>query len=366
MKLSHSKLSSILTCPMSYYLSYEMGISPKDEKPALAIGSAVHWGIEHNTEDLTEYYKDKGLFKNKDSYTKDQLLSEAMIHGYLKHKNDIFDKLLTYKGEKLTLVEESHELYVNAKLKSFLYQNDHDFVGIIDLLLLTNKGFIIVDYKTSSMIPDWNNYLEQIYKYIFLLKSNFPEIPILKIAIINIRKTGIRQKKSENTSEFFNRLKFEYELNDEEYVNYHEYAESDIDKQLLDDYIRNLSKMADTAQMITDSKTYYINFGAAVSQYGKSQYYDIFYKTPNAEVLYKISDTIFDEDENALLSSRDCVDIDMQCIDKKNILNKFELFKSERQSHLDFDKSKFELYLKLKYVTNDELLKKYWLTFSHI
>ena len=76
MKLSHSKLSTILSCPMSYYLSYEQGIALKDVKPALSIGSAVHYGIEHNTDDLTEYYNKSAGFKSRDNFTRDQLIAE--------------------------------------------------------------------------------------------------------------------------------------------------------------------------------------------------------------------------------------------------------------------------------------------------
>lgn len=57
---SHSKLDTILNCPMSYYLRYVQGISPKKDKPAFEIGSAVHWGIEHDTYDLIDYYSEKG------------------------------------------------------------------------------------------------------------------------------------------------------------------------------------------------------------------------------------------------------------------------------------------------------------------
>ena len=88
MRLSHSKLSLLLNNPMEYYLSYRMGISPKFEKPALSIGSAVHWGIEHDTEDLTEYFGDKN------DYGRDQLMAEAMVHGYRFHKKEIFDEVL--------------------------------------------------------------------------------------------------------------------------------------------------------------------------------------------------------------------------------------------------------------------------------
>ena len=59
MKLSHTKLQTILECPMTYFLNYKEGIKLKEEKSALAIGSAVHWGIEHNTDDLEEYYNEE-------------------------------------------------------------------------------------------------------------------------------------------------------------------------------------------------------------------------------------------------------------------------------------------------------------------
>ena len=234
MRLSHSKLACILNCPMTYYLNYVQGIQTKVEKPALAIGSAVHWGIEHNTEDLTEYFKNNGTFKQGDNFTRDQLLAEAMVHGYLKHKDDIFEKMLKdpITGEKVEMLEEMHEIFLDAKLPSKLGE-EHKFVGIIDLLLLTDKGFILVDYKTSTYVPDWNNYLEQLYRYIFELKCNFPDTPILKIAIINVRKTGIRQKKNETEFEFLQRMKFEYDINDEEYVNYHEFLPEDLDENYI-------------------------------------------------------------------------------------------------------------------------------------
>ena len=91
MKLSHSKLNLILTCPMSYFLNYKQRISLKTQKTALEIGSAVHWGIEHNTEDLTDYVSETSkYYGNTPGYNKDQVLAEAMIHGYLKHKDSLW------------------------------------------------------------------------------------------------------------------------------------------------------------------------------------------------------------------------------------------------------------------------------------
>lgn len=349
MKLSHSKLSTILNCPMSYYLSYIEGISPIHERPALGIGSAVHWGIEHNTEDLTEYFHSE-----ESAYTREQLLSEAMVHGYLKQKDKIFDQLLTYKDEKLELIEESHEVYLTAQI------NDDEFVGIIDLLLLTNKGFIIIDYKTSSSEPDWNNYLDQIYRYIFLVNSVFPEIPVIKIGIINLRKTAIRQKKTENNFEFLNRLRWEYELADDSYIKYYEYAYESLDKQKIDDYIANLKVMCKTADIIDKEKLFFINYGAANGVYGKSDFWDIFYKTPDAYLLYKISDKSIVDGE--VVDSRPCVPIDMMVTEHNNVLNHYEKFKEIKSVYKDDDM--FLDYVHNNFVYDNDLLVNYFELFS--
>lgn len=365
MKLSHSKLSCILTCPMSYYLAYEVGLYKKQEKTALAIGSAVHWGIENDTIDLSEYWKTHGSFKQGDTYTREQILAEAMVGGYMKYKEELFEKLLVdpKTGEKLELLDETHEIYLTGNLKSKIVEEGHKFVGIIDLLLTTDKGFIIVDYKTSSSYPNWDDYLEQLYRYIFELKCNFPDVPIVKIAIINIRKTGIRQKKNETDFQFTQRMKFEYDVNDDDLVNYHEYLPEELNPAFIEDYINNLSKMADTAQTIVNSKLFYINYGAAKNQYGRSDWWDIFYKTPGAEVLYGISDKIWDSDEDKFVNFRDCVAIDMRVIDTDNVLNKYSHFKQHLIETHAQSKEEFFEELAEEHLVDKNLLETYWLTF---
>jgi len=363
MKLSHSKLSLILTCPMSYYLNYKQGIKLKDEKAAFAIGSAVHWGIEHNTEDLTDYYKEKGIFQS--DYGKDELLAESMVHGYLKHKDELFKDLLQDLEEpdkQLELLEEIHELEITAPLKSNKYKEPHEFLGIIDLLLLTNKGFIIVDYKTSSQTPDWDKYLEQIYRYIFLVKHEFPDIPIYKIGIINLKKSMIRIKKDENNESFLLRLRREYDIN-EDLINSHIFIRQDLDEQLINDYIENLSNMADMAQFIDENEAYYINYPNAMGIiYGKSDYYNIFFNTQDCYILYKIKDKTLDEDGN-ILTERDCLPIDMKVIKSKNVLNHYDMFIEKYPVDLT-DKEAVFNYFKKNFITDDYLLEKYWELFE--
>lgn len=365
MKLSHSKLSKIMSCPMSYYLSYEVGIWPKLEKEAFGIGSAVHYGIEHNTANLSEYF-------GNIQYGKAEQLSEAMVQAYLDNKESIYEELLKCPetGEKLELLDEIHEIYVTGKLPSKIKdQTHHDFIGIIDLLLLTNKGFIIVDYKTSTKEPDWDGFLDQIYRYIFMTRSEFPDVPILKIGIINIRKSGIRKRKTENDSDFLNRLHWEYKSNPQEYVSYHEYPQNTIDTVMLNDYISNLSIMADVAQNIVDGRHFFINFANAKNVYGKTDFYDIFYKTPDAYVLYQIVDEVYDIDEEKFVDKRPCVDIDLLCSTPEyyKVLNKFEKFeklfvKFFDESNLTISKDIFFKELSNNYIIDKSLLELYWLT----
>lgn len=372
MNLSHSKLQTILSCPMTYFLNYKEGIKLKIEKSALAIGSAVHWGIEHDTDDLEPYYNEEGSFKQRNAYTKDEILAEGMVHGYLNHKEEIFKEILAdpETDEQLELLDEQHELTLTAPLKSYKYEQDHEFLGIIDLLLLTNKGFVLIDYKTSSTTPDWDKYLDQIYRYIFLLRHNFPETPVVKIGIVNLKKAGIRQKANENNDAFLRRMKMEYELNDENYINTHMYNRNELDDTLIDNYIQNLSYMADTAELIDTNKLWFINFANANGQYGKSPYYDIFYHNPDAYILYKIRDTIFDEYEEKIVKERDCVPLDMRVIDGNvKVLNKFDIFKEEVNVLFKDNKPiKDQLFgeLKKKYATDDSLLEKYWETMEKV
>ena len=370
MRLSHSKLDLLLSCPMSYYLSYELGIQPKVEKTALQIGSAVHWGIEHNTEDLSQYFKENGSFGQAKGYSNEQILAEAMVHGYLKHKDTLFDEILKddETGERLQLLEEQHEFYITGILPSIKHpEQPHDFVGIIDLRLKTNKGYIIIDYKTSTFEPEWEKYLDQIYRYYFMSETREPDIPVYKCGIINIRKTGIRQKKDEAEVAFINRIKKEYDITADCLVKLHMYTKDEITRKHIDEYVENLSKMADTAQMIVDNKAFFINYGAANGQYGKSPYWNIFYHVENSYNLYHISDFLFDEESGTFIYDRDCNKTDMRVIDTFNIINKFDKFKKCRDELDMLDDENFLLELISSGCLFDEdLIIQYFVTYNEL
>lgn len=372
MRLSHSKLNTILTCPMTYYVVYKMGFMPKEEKAALRIGSAVHHGIEYSTDNLDDFYKN-ATFTQSVEYTQEQELAESMVYGYLKHKDEIFANILLDEetGETLELLDEQHELDFVVPLKSLVKNNqDHEFKGIIDLLLLTNKGFIIIDYKTSSQKPDWDKYLEQLYRYIFMIETMFPDVPVYKLAIINLRKAGIRQKKTENEIEFRKRLRLEYELNEDEYINYHVYSKDNLDKQLMEDYILNLRRAADFAEYIDTTGSYYLNYGNLTTVYGRSEWWDIFKRTNGAYVLYDIKDMVAmynpETKQYEIETKRNARQIDIDAVFEKNVINKYEQFKTQVLAYYsinnEVDKDNTFEYLRKNFKVDDELLDMHWTT----
>lgn len=374
MHLSHSGLQLLLTCPASYFLSKKQGISLKKEAKALQVGSAFHWGCEHNTEDLKGYLDEIDPFQNLyNDFTKEVALATGMVHGYLKKKESIYKQILkSYEGEELTLVEEFHELDLLCELPSIRFKKDHEFHGIIDLLMLTDKGWIILDYKTSSMRPDFDKYLDQVLRYCWMVEQKFPEMPIYKVGIINVRKTGIKQRQGENEENYAMRIKREYDFDDCDLIEYHEFKPEDFEKSKMDLYIKNLSRMADFAQEIEDNNFWFINYGNAVSVYGKSEFWDLFYKTPDCKYLYKVYDPMFNTDLGEMSNYRDATDLDINCLEVLNPLNHYETFK-EAFNKLPMSQAPALVlaqaeacritclkYCKEHYTTDDELLNRYW------
>ena len=367
---SHSKLNTLLNNPAEYYLYYVQGIQPKIEKTALSIGSAIHWGLENQTSDLQPYYNEKGSFAQWNNYTDEQCLAECIVEAFLKRQKEVIDDILKDDEtlEILDVMSVERELRLTGHLDSKLYPDGHDFLGIIDLLILTNKGFILIDYKTSSRDVEWKSYKSQLFKYDFLLQYNFPEIPLYKVGIINLKKTGIKRKKGESDIAFRQRIREQY-IVDDTLINWHCYSKAEFSVEELNHFKEDLSGMLDVGRGIVENQLFYTNLSNIQGMYGESQYADIFYHRDDAWYSYIIKDTIYDLDEQAMLSKRNCEDIDMLVLTNKNVLNKYNLFKSAADKIFSINKSttKQQLFDELKenYICSDKLLEQYFITMEH-
>lgn len=370
---SHSKLTLLITDPMSYHVKYECGIKPAQKKEALSLGSAVHWGLQNGTADLDGYYhpEDVAAGEVPAEYTDEQGLAEAMVQAYLDNKEWVFDEILTDKdGSRAELLEdEMHEITLSSPLSSYTHPKEpHNFIGIADLILRTDRGFILIDYKTSSRDPDWSKYLEQIYTYVWMLRTNFPDTPVYRIGIVNLRKSAKKRHVNESAKDYYARIKQEYLDDPKSKIVVHMYdPDTDLDERFVKSFIENLSREADAGEIIVNNKSYFINYDAQTA-FGKSDYYDIYYGTPDAYTLYNIKDTILGDDGKVTTADeggeRPCNQLDIDSIEDETVLNKYEVFKSEviRITDLlpEFSKEAVTKALRKRWRFDDDLIDEYW------
>lgn len=368
MKFSHTKLTSCINNPMDYNLNYKIGMHIKEKPKYFSVGSAMHWGFENSTEDLTPWFQENGTMEQQVNYSPEQEQAEAMCHGYFHNLDKIMDEVLKDydTGERLQVIEEFHELELTSKVQSLNNPElEYEFMGIIDLLILTNKGFIIEDYKSSSEVPDFEKYLDQIYRYKYLLNYVFPDTPVYKIGIINIVKSKIRKLQNENDTQFRLRWKRQYEDYPNRLINVHQFESSKLDQKAFDEYILNFRREMDLAYAIDANNLYYINYDNAKAPY-KSEYYDIYFKESNAYLDYSIRDTILDPDNGVLAARRDCVPSDMEIINKNNVLYNYKQYEKERIDNINLDEEMFRILMLSKYVISEELLDLYQATFEFV
>lgn len=368
MKFSHTKLTSCINNPMDYNLNYKIGMHIKEKPKYFSVGSAMHWGFENSTEDLTPWFQENGTMEQQVNYSLEQEQAEAMCHGYFHNLDKIMDEVLKDydTGERLQVIEEFHELELTSKVQSLNNPElEYEFMGIIDLLILTNKGFIIEDYKSSSEVPDFEKYLDQIYRYKYLLNYVFPDTPVYKIGIINIVKSKIRKLQNENDTQFRLRWKRQYEDYPNRLINVHQFESSKLDQKAFDEYILNFRREMDLAYAIDANNLYYINYDNAKAPY-KSEYYDIYFKESNAYLDYSIRDTILDPDNGVLAARRDCVPSDMEIINKNNVLYNYKQYEKERIDNINLDEEMFRILMLSKYVISEELLDLYQATFEFV
>lgn len=185
MVVSHSKIETFHQCKYKYKLKYIDGLKTifaPEANNALLIGTALHTGIEKNSDiAINEYYSKFAIIT--DSHIEEVIKLEEVIR---KCK-----EMLPPKG--------LHEVKIE-------YDN---FIGFIDYLVPTEveNEFDLYDFKYSNNIKNYmdSGQLHE-YKYYYELSSGNK---IRNIYFLFAPKVAIRMKKTENTFQFRKRLKNE-------------------------------------------------------------------------------------------------------------------------------------------------------------
>lgn len=228
MQVSHSRISTFLSCPYKYDLKYNKKwetIFNCDPQNALVLGHALHTGIEKDVDEaIKEYYSAYHIID-------DLHINEAIKLKYLIPK------------VKEILPEGLHEVKIE----------DEDYVGFIDLLvpLDTEEVYDIYDFKYSNNV---DHYLEseQLHLYKYYFEKTNPGKRIRNLYFVFVPKTMIRQKKTEDLYQFRKRIINELESKSVQI----EQVEYDIDKVIdfltktkhcieCENYEKNSTKLCD-------------------------------------------------------------------------------------------------------------------------
>lgn len=184
MRMSYSRVETFVGCPYKFKLKYIDGLKTKfnlDPTNALALGTAMHEGIEKDVESAIQSY-----YSNYPTATP-LMINEAikleMMVG--KAKDVLGDRLRTGQFE----VEINHP----------------DFIGFIDLLVPVEPNvYDIYDFKYSNNVE---NYLDSkqlhLYKYFFEQTTG---MKVRDLAFVFIPKVKVKQEENEDIKEYRRRL----------------------------------------------------------------------------------------------------------------------------------------------------------------
>lgn len=175
MKMSHSRVDTFVKCPYKFKLRYIDGLRTKfnlDPTNALALGTAMHEGIENDVESAIFSY-----YSNYPTATPLMVNEAIKLEVMVGKAKEVLSDLLT-TGQ-------------------FEVEIDHpDFSGFIDLLVPVDgeqKVYDIYDFKYSNNVE---NYLDsdQLHLYKFFLEQCDPEVRIRNLAFIFIPKVKLKQE----------------------------------------------------------------------------------------------------------------------------------------------------------------------------
>lgn len=202
--ISYSQLSSYLTCPKQWYLSYVKNLAPYKPSIHAVFGTAMHETIQTW---LTTLYDD--TIKKANELDLESLLQENMVKAYKAQKAmyshehfsdakemDAFQRdgvaILDFIKKKRVVYFATKNTYL-AGIETLLYQELRPgvyFKGLVDIVLydeVLDKWYII-DLKTST--SGWSDYAKKdtkkvaqvlLYKEFFAKQFN---IDIDKIEVV--------------------------------------------------------------------------------------------------------------------------------------------------------------------------------------
>lgn len=200
MELSYTKLNDYFSCPFRFYLKYILNIEEKmEDNNSTFVGRMYHFVLEKV---VAKRYIDRR--------TKEEVLENISVYicDFVKNQTyEIKDKLKFYLNkfsEELKLIVEiimdfmDHSSFGVLGLEQKLEKQLDDYtvvVGLIDKILKYQEYYLVIDYKTNPVHPNWYALdvgLDlQLPLYLYLIKANDPNAKIAGSYLQSVFRTSL-------------------------------------------------------------------------------------------------------------------------------------------------------------------------------
>lgn len=200
MELSYTKLNDYFSCPFRFYLKYILNIEEKmEDNNSTFVGRMYHFVLEKV---VAKRYIDRR--------TKEEVLENISVYicDFVKNQTyEIKDKLKFYLNkfsEELKLIVEiimdfmDHSSFEVLGLEQKLEKQLDDYtvvVGLIDKILKYQEYYLVIDYKTNPVHPNWYALdvgLDlQLPLYLYLIKANDPNAKIAGSYLQSVFRTNL-------------------------------------------------------------------------------------------------------------------------------------------------------------------------------
>ena len=200
MELSYTKLNDYFSCPFRFYLKYILNIEEKmEDNNSTFVGRMYHFVLEKV---VAKRYIDRR--------TKEEVLENICVYicDFVKNQTyEIKDKLKFYLNkfsEELKLIVEiimdfmDHSSFEVLGLEQKLEKQLDDYtvvVGLIDKILKYQEYYLVIDYKTNPVHPNWYALdvgLDlQLPLYLYLIKANDPNAKIAGSYLQSVFRTSL-------------------------------------------------------------------------------------------------------------------------------------------------------------------------------
>ena len=200
MELSYTKLNDYFSCPFRFYLKYILNIEEKmEDNNSTFVGRMYHFVLEKV---VAKRYIDRR--------TKEEVLENISVYicDFVKNQTyEIKDKLKFYLNkfsEELKIIVEiimdfmDHSSFEVLGLEQKLEKQLDDYtvvVGLIDKILKYQEYYLVIDYKTNPVHPNWYALdvgLDlQLPLYLYLIKANDPNAKIAGSYLQSVFRTSL-------------------------------------------------------------------------------------------------------------------------------------------------------------------------------